>query len=130
MTSAGPSDTPPFAGPASASSMRRDLLSAYAASAARVLSWVAVSALLFRVDPLQFAMLALIRGTVGLLNYTSLGLAPAMVRALAEARHERRDSSADVAAIVGDTAAMPVLNYHSAADDAVNRVHASGKLAA
>lgn len=110
--------------------MRRDLLSAYAASGARVLSWIAVSALLFRAEAMQFAMLALIRGTVGLLNYTSLGLAPAMVRALAEARHAGRD--------VGETpnrgstvpAAVPVLNYLRPSDDAVLRVYASGKLAA
>jgi O-antigen/teichoic acid export membrane protein len=66
--------------------MRRDLLSAYAASGARVLSWLIVSAVVFRAHPFQFAMLALIRGTLTLLNYTTLGLAPAMIRLLAEAR--------------------------------------------
>jgi O-antigen/teichoic acid export membrane protein len=66
--------------------MRRDLLWAYAASAARVLSWVVVSAVVFRASPLHFAILALIRGTMGLLNYTTVGLAPALVKMIAEAR--------------------------------------------
>jgi O-antigen/teichoic acid export membrane protein len=112
--------------------MRRDLLSAYAASGARVLSWVGVSALLFRADPLQYAMLALIRGTVGLLNYTSLGLAPAMVRALAQARHAGdADLATNVASTVTATKVetVPVLHY-SRPDDAALRVYASGKLAA
>jgi O-antigen/teichoic acid export membrane protein len=65
--------------------MRRDILSAYAASGAKVLSWVIVSAIVFRADPLAFAVLALIRGTVALLNYTSLGLGPTLVRFLAQA---------------------------------------------
>ena len=66
--------------------MRRDLASAYFASAVKIASWVVVSAFVYRfVGPDAFAVLALIRGTIGLLNYTSLGLGPAMVRMLAEA---------------------------------------------
>jgi O-antigen/teichoic acid export membrane protein len=102
--------------------MRRDLLSAYAASGARVLSWVAVSALLFRADPLAFAMLALIRGAVGLLNYTTLGLAPAMVRSLAQAREAREETFA--------TEHSAVLSYARPTRDPVQVVYASGKLAA
>jgi O-antigen/teichoic acid export membrane protein len=60
--------------------MRRDLVSAYLASATRFGSSVIVSALVFRfVGAAEFAMLALVRGTIGLLNYTSLGLAPALI---------------------------------------------------
>lgn len=64
--------------------MTLDLLSAYAASAAKVGSWAVVSALVFRANPAAFAVLALVRGTIGILNYTSLGLGPAMIRALAD----------------------------------------------
>jgi O-antigen/teichoic acid export membrane protein len=64
-------------------SLRRDILSAYAASIARVLSWVIVSALVYRRSPDAFAMLALVRGTLGILNYCSLGLLPAMIQMLA-----------------------------------------------
>ena len=63
--------------------MRRDIVSAYAASASRVLSWVIVSALVYRRSHEAFAMMALIRGTIGILNYAALGLLPAMIRALA-----------------------------------------------
>src|SRR5262245_19718990 len=66
--------------------MRRDLASAYFAMAMKIASWVVVSAVVFRyIGADAFAVLALIRGTIGLLNYTSLGLGPAMVRLLAEA---------------------------------------------
>jgi len=60
--------------------MRRDLASAYFASVGRILSWVVVSALVYRtIGASAFAMLALVRGTIGLLNYVSLGLAPALI---------------------------------------------------
>jgi O-antigen/teichoic acid export membrane protein len=60
--------------------MRRDLASAYFASVGRILSWVVVSALVYRtMGAPAFAMLALVRGTIGLLNYVSLGLAPALI---------------------------------------------------
>jgi O-antigen/teichoic acid export membrane protein len=64
-------------------SLRRDILSAYAASIARVLSWMIVGALVYRRSPDAFAMLALVRGTLGILNYCSLGLLPAMIQAMA-----------------------------------------------
>jgi O-antigen/teichoic acid export membrane protein len=62
----------------------RDLASSYAASVARVASWLIVSALVFRrggADDL--ALLMLLRGTVGLLSYAGLGLAPSLVHLLA-----------------------------------------------
>src|SRR5262245_27061716 len=66
------------------STIRRDLFSAYAASLARIASWIFISAILFRSNPLEFAMFALIRSTVGLLNYTALGMSPAVVRMIAQ----------------------------------------------
>lgn len=67
------------------STMRRDIASAYLVTGARVLAWVLVSALVYRkLGEAAFAMFALGRATIGLLAYTSLGLAPAMVRLLAE----------------------------------------------
>src|SRR5258706_5826251 len=65
--------------------MRRDILSAYAASGARVMSWVIVSALVYRRSTQAFAGLALVRGTIGILNYAALGLLPAMIRMVASA---------------------------------------------
>jgi O-antigen/teichoic acid export membrane protein len=70
--------------------IRREILAAYFASASRVLSWVIVTAVVYRrLGPDLFAILALVRTTIGLLNYTTLGLAPAMVRMLSL---EKRDA--------------------------------------
>ena len=61
------------------------MLSAYVATASKILSWVIVLGLVYRfVDAADSAMLALVRGTIGILNYTTLGLSPAMIRMLAE----------------------------------------------
>jgi O-antigen/teichoic acid export membrane protein len=66
--------------------MRRDLATAYLAAAAKVGSWAVVFALAYRLlTPGEVAILVLARSTLGLLNYASFGLAPAMVRGLAEA---------------------------------------------
>ena len=74
-----------------AATMRRDLISAYLASATRFGSSVIVSALVFRfIGAAEFAMLALVRGTIGLLNYTSLGLAPALIHRAADAANNPR----------------------------------------
>ena len=78
--------------------MRRDILSAYAASISRVMSWVIVSAIVYRRSHEAFAMLALVRGTIGILNYASLGLMPAMIRALVTAQ-QFPDSAAVVAPV-------------------------------
>jgi O-antigen/teichoic acid export membrane protein len=75
--------------------MRADVLSAYAASASRVLGWMIVSAIVFRAGAFHFAVLALVRGTVGLLNYTTFGLSPALIRALAAAARTPYVSWAD-----------------------------------
>jgi O-antigen/teichoic acid export membrane protein len=67
--------------------MKRDLASAYLATAARIGSWAVVSAIAFRIlGKPGFGMLALVRSTVTILNYTSLGLAPAMIALAAQRR--------------------------------------------
>jgi O-antigen/teichoic acid export membrane protein len=81
--------TPDRDPPARASSMRRDLAAAYFAGATRFGSSVVISALLFRyAGAAAFAMYALVRGTIGLLNYTTLGLAPALIHRAAGAAAE------------------------------------------
>ncbi len=63
--------------------IRRDIASAYLAAGSRVVSWVVVSAFVYRRSgPGAFAMLALVRATLGLLNYATVGLAPAMIHFL------------------------------------------------
>src|SRR6185436_113399 len=77
------------------SSLRRDIISAYVASGAKIVSWVVVSGIVFRKGGIaEFAMLALIRATVGLLQYASLGLGPAMVKLGAEAESRAAGSQA------------------------------------
>src|ERR1043165_2203811 len=57
-----------------ASSMRRDIVSAYAVTAARVASRVIVSAVVFRRLGVEaLGVLTLVRATVGILGYTALG---------------------------------------------------------
>src|SRR2546423_14642494 len=95
-------------------SMRRDILSAYVASASRIGSWVIVSALVYRRSPDAFARLALVRGTLGILNYCSLGLLPAMIRAFAAApapSAKADDRSSGTAAVVAMAAGPIQLEY-------------------
>lgn len=99
-------------------SIRAEVISAYIASGARVLSWAIVSAMLIRIDRGAFAIFAVIRGTLGLLNYTSLGLGPAMIRLLAELKGnatERRNDEATKGAkvSVGGVADPAVLDSGS-----------------
>src|SRR5687768_15826849 len=61
-------------------SIRWEIATAYLAAAAKVGAWALVTALLIRSSRAEFAIFALVRGTIGLLNYTSLGLGPAMVK--------------------------------------------------
>src|SRR5947209_15727134 len=89
--------------------MRRDILSAYLASGARVMSWVIVSALFYRRSTDAFALLALVRGTLGILNYLSLGILPAMIRALATAPSIGSTAVGGAPQIEGD--APPLLGY-------------------
>ena len=72
--------------------MRRDVASAYLASGIKVLAWAWISRITFiDGDASQFAILALVRSTIGLLNYTTLGLAPAMIHSLARATADSPD---------------------------------------
>lgn len=74
--------------PVTDKTLHLDVISAYALTAARVGAWVVVSAIVYRRYPNEyFAALSLIRWTIGLLAYTSIGLGPALVHALAQARH-------------------------------------------
>src|ERR1051325_10157846 len=63
-------------------SLRREIVTAYAASAAKVVSCAGISAIVYRQSPADLGMLALGRGTIGILNYTSIGLGPGMVRVI------------------------------------------------
>jgi O-antigen/teichoic acid export membrane protein len=64
----------------------RDIFWAYALSAARVASWIVVYGTLYRrVGAEAAALLALVRWTLGLLNYASAGLAPAILHYAAKA---------------------------------------------
>jgi O-antigen/teichoic acid export membrane protein len=105
---------PPIPPQRPVSTIRRDLISAYAASLSRIASWIFISAVLFRFNPLEFAMFALIRSTIGLLNYTALGMSPAVVRMIAQecarrAREFDESSARPVEAASGSD--VPVLNY-------------------
>src|SRR5688572_32921278 len=128
---------PPPDAAAAAGSFRRDLVSAYAATIARVASWLVISALAYRISPAAFAFLALVRATVGLLNYTTLGLGPALIHSLAGARRgadpapDAATASAIAAAPAND--APPVLSYETArrsddttATDATRSLYANG----
>ena len=62
-------------------SLRRDVLAAYTAAGSRIAGWAIVSSIVYRrAGSADFATLALIRGTIGILNYTAVGLAPALIR--------------------------------------------------
>lgn len=110
------------------STLRRDLLSAYIASATRILSWAAVSAIVFReLGDYAFGLLALIRGTIGLLSYTMLGLSPAMIHLLA--RHNSDSHRALLAGslrlvIVGATVGLLLLGAYVWAFDLLHTVPA------
>jgi O-antigen/teichoic acid export membrane protein len=63
-----------------------DLFWAYAAAGAKVLSWVVVTAWVFRrLGAFDLGVLTLARATIGLLNYATVGLAPALVHYMARA---------------------------------------------
>jgi O-antigen/teichoic acid export membrane protein len=107
-------------------SMRRDVISAYVLTACRVGSWAVVSAVVFRrLGADAFAMLALVRATLGALSYTTLGLAPAMVRmlAMAGARQTQVAWERPVA-----SSGSTVLDYAPAAEyqDPVNKIYSNG----
>lgn len=105
-----------------ASTMRRDIISAYAASGARVVAWAIVSAILYRRGGAHaLGLFALIRATMGLLSYTSLGLAPAIIRFMAK-------SETTAVPIRRDDAHATVLSYETAAFDPGRAVYSNGLL--
>jgi O-antigen/teichoic acid export membrane protein len=103
-----------------ASSLRRDIVSAYLVTAARVLAWIVVVAAVIRVaGQLAFAFLAVVQSTVGILEYAAIGLSPAIIRLTAEAMRDDKNGSA----------APPVIAYDSPPPHrtpAVQAVYASG----
>jgi len=110
------------------STMRRDIVSAYVAVGAKVLAWAIVSAIVFtRGGETQFALLTLVRSTLGLLTYVVLGIAPAMIRMIAEATQVRAltPDELDVA-----PASTDVLAYarptERIREDPVSTVYANG----
>ncbi len=92
-----------------ASTSRADIVAASAATAAKVLSWAVAAAVVYRqLGEAAFAVLAMTRATLGLLNYTTFGLGPALTRMVAEAERsaetppsrgptDRRSDDADAA---------------------------------
>ena len=108
--------------------MALDVVSGYALAAARVAAWAGVSALVFRGPrPSDFGLLVLLRGTITLVGYTSVGLGPAMVRLLTAAVARRSGPAAPALAVpavptVGGLPSAPLspvlLEYRSSADAA------------
>ncbi len=75
--------------PTPPTTFRRDLAAGYAASFTKVASWAAVSAVVYRqLGAEAFAVLVLVRGTLGVLNHVTLGVAPALLRAVLRADAE------------------------------------------
>lgn len=74
---------------APSSTMRRDIVSAYVAVGAKIAAWAIVSAIVFQAGDAQFALLTLVRSTLGLLTYVVLGIGPAIVRMVSEASRVR-----------------------------------------
>jgi O-antigen/teichoic acid export membrane protein len=93
--------------------IRRDIASAYLAAGTRVVSWIVVSALVYRrAGPAAFAMLALVRATLGLLNYATVGLAPAMIHFLPA----RKWAEHRVITPIVEGADPPAIDYAPAAE--------------
>jgi O-antigen/teichoic acid export membrane protein len=88
-----------------ASSLRRDIVSAYLLTALRVLAWIVVTATVFRAaGKPAFASLAIVQSTAGILEYAAIGLSPAIIRMTAEAMRQSRNGLAP---------ALPAISYDS-----------------
>jgi len=93
-------------------SIKLDLASAYLASAVKIGIWAAVSAIVFWYSfEAGLGILSLVRSTIGILNYTTLGLGPAMVHLLA------KQSQVVASAPPLETTPERVLNYASPTRD-------------
>ncbi|MCC7349304.1 MAG: oligosaccharide flippase family protein [Phycisphaerales bacterium] len=108
------------------STLRRDLISAYVVSATRIASWAAVTAIVFReLGEYAFGLLALIRGTIGLMSYTMLGLSPAMIHLLAKRDHDSHRailSSGLRLVLLGAGAGLLMLGAYAWAFDSLHSV--------
>jgi O-antigen/teichoic acid export membrane protein len=124
--------------PAQRSSLRLDIASAYAVTAARIVSWVIVSAVVFRrLGAESLGLLTLVRATIGVLAYTSLGLGPAMVKMLADAERAQpppHDERLPLAPLAVDEPAQatPMLAYADHAplappDPMLARIYGTGE---
>jgi O-antigen/teichoic acid export membrane protein len=78
-----------------ASSLRRDIVSAYLVTFARVFAWIVVTATVVRTAGKDaFGLLAIVQSTVGILEYAAIGLSPAIIRLTAEALQKSRNHNA------------------------------------
>lgn len=122
--------------------MRIDLTAAFAASGAKALAYAVISSLLLAggSHAADFAMFTLIRSTLGLLNYATLGIAPALIRQLSRSiairshaqalpagesesiSPERLYASAMYPALMIGAAALVLLAIYSSAFDTVHNV--------
>jgi O-antigen/teichoic acid export membrane protein len=88
-------------------SLRRDVGSAYLAAGSRLISGIVITGLVYRrLGAPSFALLALVRTTIGLLNHTTLGLAPATVRMLAVESEDRPAIYSSAAALAALSTAV------------------------
>ena len=102
----------------SPSRARGDLVAAYAATGAKLLGWLVAAAVVYRYDgAAAFAVLMIARATVGLLNYTTFGLGPALVQQVAAA--ERSTVEAEV--LIEDDRGDGTLAYERVTDDEATR---------
>jgi O-antigen/teichoic acid export membrane protein len=77
---------------ATGSTLRRDIISAYVVTIARVLAWIIVTAIVYRVaGRTAFALLGLVQSTVGILEYAAIGLSPAIISMTAQAIQSNGD---------------------------------------
>jgi O-antigen/teichoic acid export membrane protein len=112
-----------------ATGLRRDIVSAYLVTAARLLAWLVVTKSVFSVaGKPAFALLTIIQSTVGILEYAAIGLSPAIIRMTAEAIRADRGNSTRTSASPGN-GELPVISYDSpppARTAAVRNVYANG----
>ncbi len=100
---------------AATTSTRGDLIAAYAATGAKVLSWVVAAAVVYRtLGEAAFAVLAMTRATLGLLNYTTFGLGPALTRLVAEREAALLDVEPVQQPVQHDITSMSALDYFPA----------------